>query len=171
MPKEILLDDDVFAYILSKSTHDGEKATSILRRELRLPSVTAKAAGLDHENPISNVSSSPTLPCFRRELIASPRFTAANTTERYLLVLSGMHREDPERFSRILSVRGRQRLWFARSEEEIAKSGNTTHPKRIPESDYWAMTNFSNEAKMDALEKVARILGYEDSSEIAALIV
>ena len=44
-------------------------------------------------------------------------------------------------FEKVLSIRGRNRAYFAESEQEILKSGKSTQPREIEGTGFWVMTN------------------------------
>ena len=62
-------------------------------------------------------------------------------TDQFLKILGFVYNQDPAKFEKVLAVKGRRRRYFGHSREEIEKSGKSTHPRSIPGSGYWAMTN------------------------------
>ncbi len=59
-----------------------------------------------------------------------------------------------------MTIRGRDRQYFARSEEALLTSGNSTNPKAIPSSPFWVVTNNNTTKKKSMLTQVAQKLGY-----------
>ncbi|MBL0710038.1 MAG: replication initiation negative regulator SeqA [Colwellia sp.] len=84
---------------------------------------------------------------------------------RFLLILAALYRANPNNFNVVTEICGRDRLYFAHSEAELAASGSSTKPKKIPDSPFWAMTNSNTTRKKMMLTKAAISLGY-DVSEV-----
>ena len=82
---------------------------------------------------------------------------------RFLLILAALHRVHKNSFSAVCEVRGRDRLYFASSESELAESGSSTKPRQIPDSPYWVITNSNTTRKKMMLTEAARALGDADS--------
>ena len=55
-------------------------------------------------------------------------------------------------------------MYFARSREEIEKSGNSTQPRSIPGTPFWAMTNSPTPQKREMLKDALRLLGYSQAA-------
>lgn len=159
--KTIEIDDDIYAYLLSRTAAIGETASSILRREVPSLSHTNK-----QQQP-SAVSEGPHHEL--RDLLASSKMKAWNSTDKYLLVLSEAYKQKKPDFEKILPLRGRDRRYFAGSEAEIERSGVSTAPKRIPESPYWALTNLTTSNKQSVLRQALRLLNYSAAAVDAAV--
>lgn len=91
--------------------------------------------------------------------ITDPVFVSHNATDRYLGILGFGAKDKGEKFDRVLKVSGRRRKYIG-SREEIELSGTSTHPRPIPNSRYWAMTNADNTQKSKMLTKFLRVLDY-----------
>ena len=100
--------------------------------------------------------------------IRSPGFLIhGNATARYLALLAFLYREHPEAFEAVVQMRGRQRVYFAKSSEEIEAVSVNTFPQRIPGSPFWALTNSNLRQKQTILTRVLFALGYpEDVSQL-----
>jgi negative modulator of initiation of replication len=157
------LDPDVYGALLRRTQWIGEDASSILRRELNLPAVSAAVNGAAAESARGRDEE---LDAFLR----GPLFLrAANVTERYLGLLGWIARRDPEHFEQdVLVMRGRKRRYFGRTREEIERSGNSTHPHPIPGTAWWAMTNADTAWKRDRIHDVMQVLGYAPAAVDAA---
>jgi negative modulator of initiation of replication len=83
-----------------------------------------------------------------------------NATEKFLALLALMHKEHSDEFERVLQVSGRSRSYFGRSISEITRAGNSTHPREIPGSPFWAMTNADTSHKQEIFRRAAAVLGY-----------
>ena len=200
--KNIEIDEELYQYIVSNTQFIGESASSILRRllslnlvenlventvdDIEVPTsdndevvaeilplkteenleneVTDIAAGLIIESPsIDNV-----LNYINKEELAMQR----GAVGRFLLVLAALYRVHSESFSVVSEIRGRDRLYFAKSKDELSASGSSTKPLQIPDSPFWVMTNSNTTRKKMMLTKVSLTLGYtnEDAENIRDLL-
>ena len=73
--------------------------------------------------------------------------------------MSELYDLDPEKFSRVESVKGRKRIYFHKSSVIIEASGNSVMPEKIPSTPYFAATNLSDDKKKRILEEVLLKLG------------
>lgn len=100
----------------------------------------------------------------------SPQFlNARDTKDRFLVILSWTYKRHPKEFGEIatrINKRGRIRKYFARSREDLEKSGHSVNAKEIPESNWWVVTNNDTRRKKDILRDVLLMLDY--SAEIVA---
>lgn len=91
---------------------------------------------------------------------------------RFLFILEALHRAHKGDFAQILDIKGRDRLYFAKSEAELLAAGSSTNPKQIPNSGYWVITNSNSTRKKLMLHEVATVLGYsvEEAEKIRDMI-
>lgn len=157
------VDEDVYRLIQSR-LEIGEPASPFLRNLL--------LNGANAQRPVETSAprgeSSPVW-----DYVASEEFRRLrNSTDKFLGVLAVAHKADPRAFAKILDVSGRNRRYFARTEAEIAKSGKSTHPRQIPGTAFWAMTNADTAQKMDILRQALVHLGHSSTvaSSVAASI-
>ncbi len=159
--KTIELDDDVYQHIAAHTQEIGESASSILRRLLNvLPGKEAlrpSAKGTTHE-----LSS----------LLAEPVFSGSTTAvARMLRIFREAHSQKRKEFDKVLSIQGRNRAYFATSEKDILKSGNSTQPREIEGTGYWVMTNSPTHQKQLMVRDVLAVLGYSEPAIRAAVSV
>lgn len=173
--KKIEIDDELYQYIASNTQSIGESASDILRRLLKL-AVSDKTI----ENQVEAVKQ----PVEVKEVVAEVAVQKSQSTRcdtvfnrlnkedlamqkgavgRFLFLLSMLHRSHKSIFERVLDIKGRDRVYFAHSKEELEDSGSSTNPKQIPDSDYWVITNSNTTRKKMMLHEVATCLGYSDS--------
>ncbi len=168
MARTIQIDDDIYEVLRENIQDFGESESSVLRRLLGIPAPggnDSKPAGSSTEQFQAPEQSQSPL----QEFLASPRFRLKrNATERFLALLSFAHQQSPSVFDRVLQISGRRRMYFARSQSDIKGSGKSTHPRQIPDTDFWAMTNSDNPQKADILRKALRVLGFADADIRAA---
>ena len=133
---------------------------------------------LESEEPAEQVETSPVKTAEPIELVkAAPDshdtvFNFINKEElamqrgavgRFLLILAALYRAHPGQFGVVTEISGRDRLYFANSENKLAESGSSTKPRQIPESPFWVITNSNTTRKKMMLTKASISLGYSDS--------
>ncbi len=155
--RTIEVDEDIYSYLASKTMHIGESASSILRRELKL-SGSASLTKSSSSQATHELS----------EFLDSSRIKLGNATDRFLAVLGEAHRSHRKDFEHVLSIQGRDRVYFARSRDEIAQSGKSTQPLQIPNTEYWVMTNSPTSQKRKMLRQALQLLGYSERAIAAA---
>lgn len=152
------IDQDIHDYLLHRIEAFGETPSHVLRRELGLVKPdSAKPAKAPESHELSN-------------LLASPQFPRMwSVTDRYLAILAELYRQHPDVFEAVLSIKGRQRVYFAKSEADVYNSGESVEPRQIPGSPFWAMTNASTGKKVGILHDVLARLDVSDAATAAAI--
>ncbi|MCC2616005.1 replication initiation negative regulator SeqA [Aestuariibacter halophilus] len=185
--KHIEIDDQLYAYIASQTQHIGESASQILRRLLlgdenaEVPAVEASDAQPEttaqtsspavttasHKAPVAPVEGEGVFAILNAHQDQEPQ----SRVEHFLQILAALHQAHPERFDNVLSVKGRNRLYFATSKEALLESGSSTNPKQVPGTHYWVVTNNNTAKKVAMLNEVAEALGYpqSDAQRLTAL--
>ncbi|RUO33276.1 replication initiation negative regulator SeqA [Aliidiomarina soli] len=158
--KRIEIDDDIYTYIAANTEHIGESASDILRRLLQLQETSTVA---DPVTPaatkVATAGTSTQRTVF--DVITSADFAAEKSVVgRFLHILSMLYRCHGDAFQVVLDIKGRDRIYFATSEQALLESGNSTNPKQIPQSPYWVITNSNTTKKKSMLTQVATGLGY-----------
>ncbi len=184
--KSIEIDDDLYTYIASQTKHIGESASDILRRLLMgdtTPAVTtpnkqetkkvvetpapkADAA----KKPATTAKTADSKPAAKRSVTKSDdildRVTStalseyAKRVDQFLYILSVAHELNADNFSSVESIKGKNRVYFAQSKEQLLETGSSTNPKQIPNSDFWVVTNNNTAKKVTMLKQVLDMLGY-----------
>jgi negative modulator of initiation of replication len=156
--KTLLIDDDLYSYLVSHTRDIGESASSILRRLLG-----SKSGGYGAQTP-------------REELVKTfdflqhwEQFRHLTHAKKFLHILSWAYRKHPHDFPKVVSIEGNRRKYFASNEKTLLDSGSSTNPRPIPDSPFWVITNNSTAKKAEILSDVFRLLGYEDE-QIHALV-
>ncbi len=188
--KNIEIDDELYQYIVKNTEYIGESASSILRRLLSLANNSMNSVDQENLDKKDVVTSTTTKNTDNTEISVAidnaPKnadylFNYINREElamqrgavgRFLLILAALYRVHSKEFSVVSEIRGRGRLYFAKSAEELAQSGSSTKPKQIPQSPYWVITNTNTTRKKMMLTEVAVALGYssEDAEKIRELL-
>ncbi|MFQ3288072.1 MAG: negative modulator of initiation of replication [Alteromonadaceae bacterium] len=178
--KNIEIDEELYQFIAQNTQFIGESASSILRRLLSLKidglasTYTNKNILLEEQELLVDMAS----PSEVQEInlvenrdINETVFNYVNKEElamqrgavgRFLLILAALYRGHSSQFPVVTKISGRDRLYFANTEQELAASGSSTKPRQIPESPFWVMTNSNTTRKKMMLTKVAIALGYSD---------
>ncbi len=186
--KTIEIDDDLYQYIAGQTQHIGESASDILRR-LLLGSAAAPTPKLatevldskpaasnakpDTEQNTQQAHSKPSKIGNIFDLVTPADLQAEpNIVGRFLYLLSVLARVHKKDFANVLDIKGRNRLYFAKSAVELNESGSSTNPKQIPNTDFWVITNSNTTRKKMMLTETALKLGYsaEDAERIRDLL-
>lgn len=175
--KNIEIDEELYQYIASNTQYIGESASSILRRLMALPAQektsisSVTTANIIDESDAEVIRE--TEPVTQTDEVSGSVFNYINKEElamqrgavgRFLLILAALHRVHAAQFSNVCQIRGRDRLYFAASEEELAASGSSTKPRQIPDSPFWVITNSNTTRKKMMLTEVAKALGYNEEN-------
>ncbi|MFT5840664.1 MAG: negative modulator of initiation of replication [Flavobacteriales bacterium] len=183
--KSIQIEDDLYHFIASQTQDIGESASDILRRLVMPASLfnTLQDVKIDgslpdsYLNKNSNVNSTPSeftaqacqAKAVFKELEGQQLQAIPKIVERWLLVLSIIHKHNPQQFIKVLGMSGRNRTYFATDKETLLTTGSSTNPKNVPSSDYWVITNNNTVKKINMLKEVAEQVGF-NLSEIEQLI-
>lgn len=171
--KNIEIDEELYQYIASNTQFIGESASAILRRLLSF-NLPAEVEAVVVNEALTEITNSPTQNDEDKVIPESNEtvFNFINKEElamqrgavgRFLLILAALYRAHPESFSVVTDISGRDRLYFADSENKLAESGSSTKPRQIPDSPYWVITNSNTTRKKMMLTKAASSLGYSES--------
>ncbi|MFT4870084.1 MAG: negative modulator of initiation of replication [Colwellia sp.] len=190
--KNIEIDEELYQYIATNTQFIGESASAILRRLLNFgEEVKLETVVVNEPSAVPEVITLPETKKLaekvqvtktkKSESIAAVKviavshetvFNFINKEElamqrgavgRFLLILAALYRAHPQHFSVVTEISGRDRLYFANSESQLAESGSSTKPRQIPESPFWVITNSNTTRKKMMLTKASISLGYCDS--------
>jgi negative modulator of initiation of replication len=89
---------------------------------------------------------------------------AKGVVGRFLATLSWLYAAHKDDFQAVERIRGRGRLYFAKSAEALEQSGRSVNPKQIPGSPYWVITTTSTDLKQEILFEVMKVLKYDAPS-------
>jgi len=149
--RTIEVEDDVYAYIASHTQEIGETASNILCRLLEIEAGNRKPQLklADHE---------------LKDILENPKLRFQSAVDKFLFILGEIYNQRTSDFEKIMAIQGRDRLYFAKSSEEIENSGNNTYPKKIPGTPYWVMTNSSTGQKALMLNDALIAIGYSNEA-------
>ena len=146
--KPLALELDVYNCILEKMAESGQSASDVLRNHL----------GFSPPRADSSTSSSTDA---LGELLTSSRFRyARGVVGKFLVVLAWLYSRHRKEFEVVENIKGRGRLYFAKSERPLNESGESVNPKPIPNSPYWVITTSPTNLKLEMLARVMSALGY-----------
>jgi negative modulator of initiation of replication len=171
--RPVYLEDDVYERVAKLTLESGKSASACLRDMLGMtvPMATRDRATISHLPP-SEVDSTITSLSPQHELskvLEEATFrTSTTAVARMLRIFQAAHDLKPDSFSKVLSIKGRDRVYFARSRADIAKSGKHTQPHAIRGSDYWVMTNSPTPQKQAMVRDVLALLGFSAAAVNAA---
>lgn len=156
----IEIDDELYHYIASQTQRIGESANEILHRILlnkvavAQPSVTASEPAKPSQKVFDILS--------KQDLQAE-----LSVVGRFLIILSALARAHKTEFAAVLEIKGRNRVYFGRSEADLLEAGSSTNPKQIPNSEFWVITNSNTTRKKMMLTEAALKLGYsQEEAEV-----
>lgn len=152
----IEIDDELYHYIASQTQRIGESANEILRRILL------------NKGPIAQ----PATPVLAEQVRTSQKVfdilskqdlqAEMSVVGRFLIILSALARAHRTEFVAVLEIKGRNRVYFGRSEADLLEAGSSTNPKQIPNSEFWVITNSNTTRKKMMLTEAALKLGYSE---------
>jgi negative modulator of initiation of replication len=186
--KSIQIEDDLYHFIASQTQDIGESASDILRRLVMPDSMPNLSQEIKvdgsrpgdslnknvthhayHAYPAENADQPCQVSAVFSELEGLQLHVIPKIVERWLLVLSIIHKHNPQKFVNVLGMSGRNRTYFATDKDTLLTTGSSTNPKNVPGSDYWVITNNNTVKKINMLKEVAEQVGF-NLSEIEQLI-
>jgi len=180
--KTIELEDDLYRYIASETKDIGESASDILRRLLDVPgerstnepevavpqpditdtnSPIEQPVAKPQPTPVPAVVSQSALPSNIDKLIKSKQFAEITVSvTKFIQILSVLYAENPAGFDAATAIKGRKRIYFAKSESELLSSGSTTKPRKIENTPYWVITNTNTGRKRNIVTQLMAEMSY-----------
>ncbi|MFB1037557.1 MAG: hypothetical protein QMC38_19690 [Sinobacterium sp.] len=170
--KSIQIEDDLYHFIASQTQDIGESASDILRRLVMPESLlnTMPGSRAISSKPISVVNNERVevqranqvcqASAVFSELEGQHLQAIPKMVEKWLLVLSIIHKYHTQQFSKVLGMSGRNRTYFATDKDTLLATGSSTNPKNVPGSKYWVITNNNTVKKINMLKEVAEQMGF-----------
>jgi negative modulator of initiation of replication len=154
----IEVDDRSYHFIMDLSEATGASAPTIIRRWVDLHARKLDGSPAKPSEPVKSANSNPELSI----CLDDPRLrTMRKAEDRFLHLLSCVHKQNPSAFVKVLTIQGRSRKYFTNSKKEIEESGTGVNPKPIPETSFWVDTNNDTNRKAEMLSRVLNVLGYK----------
>ncbi|MFC4654302.1 MULTISPECIES: replication initiation negative regulator SeqA [Rheinheimera] len=162
--KTIEIDDDLYHFIASQTQEIGESASDILRRLLLQPTTQSSEPAKVEEKAVEAIKPEKAVVGSVFDVLSQQDLSAEHSVVgRFLFILSALARAHKKDFAKVLEIKGRNRLYFGRSEHELQEAGSSTNPKPIPNTDFWVITNSNTTRKKMMLTEVAGTLGYNST--------
>ncbi|MGL4207194.1 MAG: replication initiation negative regulator SeqA [Aeromonadaceae bacterium] len=164
--KTIEVDEELYRYIASQTLHIGESASEILRRLLALAphhgvkSATIPAMPSDMAHSVESSPNRPDVSDFVELLNGEEFVSKESAIDRFMLLLTALYQASPEAFVSATEIKGRKRVYFAKSEEELQANGKTTKPRAVPGTPYWVISNTNTSRKRYIVEQLMTTMGY-----------
>lgn len=94
-------------------------------------------------------------------LLQSSEFTSLELSiSRFLMILSVLYKEQPEKFALACEIKGKKRSYFSKDQQKLAKAGRTTKPRAIPNTPYWVISNVNAGRKCLILEQLMKSMTF-----------
>lgn len=173
MPKLIEIDDQLYEYLRSNIRGFRETENDVLLRLLKRNDHQVARSEVAPKRPSStNLVADPGIQKTEMsftEFVQGPDIKSKrNPTDRYLAIIGFACQQKQAVADRLLQLGGRGRRYFGLTEAEVASSGTSTHPRQVPGTKYWALTNASTHHKGEILGMALRALGYSEAEILAA---
>jgi len=174
--KTIEVEDDLYQYIASQTQHIGESASEILRRLLlQQAPASHQQAPATHPAALAPLAETTRAEQIEAEVAAELEVVPGiaelidrkqllkqkGVVGRFLYLLQRLYETQPNRFHRVLTIRGPHRIYFAMSKEALLAAGSSTNPKQVPNSPYWVISNNNTDKKREMLTLACQKLGYD----------
>jgi negative modulator of initiation of replication len=148
--KPVNVEPDVYSYLLDEVAACGLSISALLRQRLGIQATT----GAGERVEASELD----------EVLNSSEFRyAKGVVGRFLVLLGWLHQRNPAEFERVENIRGRGRLYFAKSAEVLEAAGHNVNPKQIPRSPFWVITTSPTILKQEMIGNVMKVLNHSDS--------
>ncbi len=151
--KTINVASDVYDYLLAQVAAADRSISDLLREKLGIPT-TPKSSPRPSTEPKSELD----------ELFNSTEFRyAKGVVGRFLVLLAWLYRRHKGDFDKVETIKGRGRLYFAKSERALHEAGRSVNPKPIPGSPFWVITTSPTDLKQQMIRAVMFAFGYKQN--------
>ena len=165
--KTIEVDDDVYYYLLGRTTEGQVSFSDLMRRAFGFDGGLWQRPGAGESlrqlarRELGSIAREGAPPSDVEAWLRSPRFLAETTSlGRYMTLLTLLYEKHGDDFACILDLSGRKRRYFALSARELEDTGTSVFPRQIAGSPYWAVTNLETAKKRQVIESILRMLAY-----------
>ncbi|WP_348731765.1 replication initiation regulator SeqA [Rheinheimera texasensis] len=152
----IEIDDELYHFIAGQTQRIGESANDILRRILLNKQSVAQPAAVAAAVAENSKSGQKVFDILSKQDLQAE----LSVVGRFLIILSALARAHKQDFAQVLDIKGRNRVYFGRSDTDLLEAGSSTNPKQIPNSEFWVITNSNTTRKKMMLTEAALKLGY-----------
>ena len=157
--KTISIEDDVLAALEKQAVGFNDTPGSVIRRLLeesgKLAPVTSAARAASTTSAKKGASTNENRRDPFADLLRSPTYVTASGVQKYFQVLAALHRLQGEgEFSKINNFEFEGRIYIANNVEAIEIGSNSTNPRPIPGTKFFARSTLTNAAKRKILSDV-----------------
>lgn len=152
----IEIDDELYHFIAGQTQRIGESANDILRRILLNKQPVAQPATAQAVVAENSKNGQKVFDILSKQDLQAE----LSVVGRFLIILSALARAHKHDFAQVLEIKGRNRVYFGRSDTDLLEAGSSTNPKQIPNSEFWVITNSNTTRKKMMLTEAALKLGY-----------
>ncbi len=152
----IEIDDELYHFIAGQTQRIGESANDILRRILLNKQPVAQQSAATAVVAENSKSGQKVFDILSKQDLQAE----LSVVGRFLIILSALARAHKQDFAQVLEIKGRNRVYFGRSDTDLLEAGSSTNPKQIPNSEFWVITNSNTTRKKMMLTEAALKLGY-----------
>jgi len=142
-----------------------ERATEQNRVESQV--VVSSPSSVIETNPAVVVDLTPivtNLPASIDKLIKDKEFKNISVSvTKFIQILSVLYAEHPTEFQAATEIKGRKRIYFAKSEKALLSAGSTTKPRKIEHTPFWVITNTNTGRKRNMITQLMAEMGYPHS--------
>ena len=167
--KKVELEDDVYNFLLKNTSYIGESASSILRRILPINPDKSHLYSKKSAQNITKLNEEKINQDYKKinfndKIIAyfqtyKKSQNQLKTTEKFLLTLSFFYSQvGQNNYKKLLNIKGRSRIYFAKTQKQLLDCAKSSCPRKIPNCDFWVMTNFNSTRKYEILKEVRQTL-------------
>ena len=101
------------------------------------------------------------LPGSIEQLIKEQEFKNISVSvTKFIQILSVLYAEHPTEFEAATEIKGRKRIYFAKSEKALLSAGSTTKPRKIEHTPFWVITNTNTGRKRNIITQLMAEMGY-----------
>lgn len=101
------------------------------------------------------------LPGSIEQLIKDKEFKNISVSvTKFIQILSVLYSEHPAEFETATEIKGRKRIYFAKSEKALLSAGSTTKPRKIEHTPFWVITNTNTGRKRNIITQLMAEMGY-----------
>lgn len=157
--KTIQIDNEVYQALANHVQGFNETPNDVIARILKQwDQLKKSSASISTVEKHTNAESASDI----SNLLSSPDFQRSDAIERYFAILAFLYRKSPKDFGKLEFYRrkGGRRVNFSKDKQVIENSGNSTQPKRIPGTLFYALTNLDNKSKRLILGDIMPVFGY-----------
>jgi negative modulator of initiation of replication len=167
--KQIEIEDELYDFLLKRAKRIGESATEIISREIGMSGAHGMTQLADsvsdrvsiQKEPVSHDNGHQSE--VDRFLNSREFLRGRDNKDRFLVILSWASKGHQKEFGEVvlkINERGRVRRYFAISKEELERSGTSVNAKKIPDSEWWVVTNNDTKRKKVILQEILQMLGH-----------